>query len=202
MKKLMHARAKSKLAPPFVETELRKGSLKTAPLAANTLRQLKLQKTMCAGRAQLLALAVVAATQAFSLRPRATQRTRLRAAAVEEFDVVVIGSGIGGLSCASLLAAAGREVCVLEAHYELGGCAHEYDVDLDGKTIPSEKLKTMDPRPPTFKFEAGPSLYSGFSPDRSPNPLKHVYQMIGEEPEWITYDKWAPTSRRLPRATN
>ena len=95
-----------------METELRKGSLKTAPLAANTLRQLKLQKpTMCAGRAQLLALAVVAATQAFSLRPRATQRTRLRAAAVEaveEFDVVVIGSGIGGLSCASLLAAAGR----------------------------------------------------------------------------------------------
>ena len=48
----------------------------------------------------------------------------------------------------------------------------------------------MDPRPPAFKFEAGPSLYSGFSPDRSPNPLKHVYQMIGEEPEWITYDKW------------
>ena len=145
---------------------------------------------MHSGRAQLLALALVAATtHAFSL-PRATPRTRLRAAAVEEFDVVVIGSGIGGLSCAGLLAAAGREVCVLEAHYELGGCAHEYDVDLEGKTIPSEKLKTMDPRPPTFKFEAGPSLYSGFSPDRSPNPLKHVYQMIGEEPEWITYDKW------------
>ena len=146
---------------------------------------------MCGGgRAQLLALAAVAATQGFSLRPSATQGTRLRAAAVEEFDVVVIGSGIGGLSCASLLAAAGREVCVLEAHYEIGGCAHEYDVDLDGKTIPSEKLKAMDPRPPTFKFEAGPSLYSGFSPDRSPNPLKHVYQMIGEEPEWITYDRW------------
>ena len=61
---------------------------------------------MHSGRAQLLALAGVAATQAFSLRPRATQRTRLRAAAVEEFDVVVIGSGIGGLSCAGLLAAA------------------------------------------------------------------------------------------------
>ena len=54
---------------------------------------------MHSGRAQLLALALVAATtHAFSL-PRATQRTRLRAAAVEaveEFDVVAIGSGIGG----------------------------------------------------------------------------------------------------------
>ena len=69
----------------------------------------KVAKTeMCGGRAQLLALAAVATTQAFSLIPRTTPRTRLRAAAVEEFDVVVIGSGIGGLSCASLLAAAGR----------------------------------------------------------------------------------------------
>ena len=24
----------------------------------------------------------------------------------------------------------------------------------------------------------------------SPNPLKHVFQIIGEEPEWITYDRW------------
>jgi phytoene dehydrogenase-like protein len=138
-----------------------------------------------------LALALVATTVgAFGPRPRAAPRTRLRAAAVEEFDVVVIGSGIGGLSCAGLLAAAGREVCVLEAHYELGGCAHEYDVDLDGKTIPSEKLQAMSEPPPTFKFEAGPSLYSGLSPVNSPNPLKHIYQMIEEEPEWITYDKW------------
>ncbi|EGB11873.1 hypothetical protein AURANDRAFT_1318, partial [Aureococcus anophagefferens] len=92
-------------------------------------------------------------------------------------DVVVIGSGIGGLSCAGLLAAAGKRVCVLESHYEFGGCAHEY-AELGAEA------------PPTFKFEAGPSLYSGLSPDASPNPLKHIYQMVGEEPEWITYDKW------------
>eukprot|EP00596_Hydrurales_sp_CCMP1899_P002208 CAMPEP_0119045880 /NCGR_PEP_ID=MMETSP1177-20130426/43103_1 /TAXON_ID=2985 /ORGANISM="Ochromonas sp, Strain CCMP1899" /LENGTH=494 /DNA_ID=CAMNT_0007018317 /DNA_START=320 /DNA_END=1801 /DNA_ORIENTATION=+ len=41
-----------------------------------------------------------------------------------------------------------------------------------------------------YRFEAGPSLYSGLSSERSPNPLKHVFQMIGEEPEWITYDQW------------
>ena len=29
---------------------------------------------------------------------------------------------------------------------------------------------------PVFKFEAGPSLYSGLSPAASPNPLKHIFQ--------------------------
>mmetsp|Transcript_8008 Transcript_8008/g.9824 ORF Transcript_8008/g.9824 Transcript_8008/m.9824 type:complete len:656 (-) Transcript_8008:47-2014(-) len=105
----------------------------------------------------------------------------------DEVDVVVIGSGIGGLSCAGLLAATGRRVKVLEKHYEIGGCAHEYAVDLSGRTIPSSVLRDDDA---VFRFEAGPSLYSGLSPDTSPNPLKHVYQMIEEEPEWITYDIW------------
>lgn len=49
-----------------------------------------------------------------------------------------------------------------------------------------------------FKFEAGPSLYSGLSQDRSPNPLKHVYQMIESEPEWITYDTWGAHLPEVP----
>ena len=40
------------------------------------------------------------------------------------------------------------------------------------------------------RFENGPSLYAGLSPSASPNPLKHVFQIIGEEPEWLTYDRW------------
>jgi 2-polyprenyl-6-methoxyphenol hydroxylase-like FAD-dependent oxidoreductase len=41
-----------------------------------------------------------------------------------ETDVVVIGSGIGGLSCAALLAKYGLEVTVLESHTVIGGAAH------------------------------------------------------------------------------
>ena len=33
-------------------------------------------------------------------------------------------------------------------------------------------------------------MYSGFSTDESPNPLKNVFQIIGEDAEWITYDRW------------
>jgi all-trans-retinol 13,14-reductase len=44
-----------------------------------------------------------------------------------EFDVVVIGSGIGGLAAAALLAKhAGKRVLVLERHYTAGGYTHVF----------------------------------------------------------------------------
>ena len=46
--------------------------------------------------------------------------------AANHYDVIVIGSGIGGLCCAALLARLGRKVCVLEQHYTAGGFTHSY----------------------------------------------------------------------------
>ena len=85
---------------------------------------------------------------------------------------------------------------MLEQHYEIGGCCHEFNVNMEGKPVPSELL-AKKPQP-VFKFEAGPSLYSGLSDERSPNPLKHIYQMIGEEPEWINYDTWGAHLPEVP----
>ena len=113
-----------------------------------------------------------------------------------EVDYVVVGSGLAGLSCAGLLASRGYEVAVLEQHYEIGGCAHDFNVNMDGKPVPSELLARKPE--PVFRFEAGPSLYSGLSPDRSPNPLKHIFQMVGEEPEWLTYDTWGAHLPEVP----
>jgi len=60
--------------------------------------------------------------------------------AKDEYDVVVIGSGLAGLTAANMLASNGYSVLLLEQHYKLGGMAtwfkrpggHIFDVSLHG----------------------------------------------------------------------
>ena len=42
------------------------------------------------------------------------------------YEVVIIGSGFGGLVCAHLLAKAGKRVLVLERQLQPGGCIQSY----------------------------------------------------------------------------
>ncbi|UCE59283.1 MAG: NAD(P)/FAD-dependent oxidoreductase [Phycisphaerales bacterium] len=66
-------------------------------------------------------------------------RDRLEGAR-DYYDVVVVGSGLGGLTAANYLAKCGRSVLLLEQHYKLGGLAtwfrrrggHIFDVSLHG----------------------------------------------------------------------
>jgi len=58
----------------------------------------------------------------------------------EEVDVIIIGSGLAGLSCGALLSHSGYKVAVLESHDVPGGCAHGWERQ-------------------GYHFESGPSLY-------------------------------------------
>lgn len=86
-------------------------------------------------------------------------------------DIIVIGSGIGGLSCAALLARYGFEVTVCESHTIPGGAAHGFERE-------------------GFYFDSGPSLYSGLSYRPSANPLRHVLDALEVEVPWLTYNTW------------
>src|SRR3954452_17352821 len=56
------------------------------------------------------------------------------------YDVVVIGSGLAGMTAANILAGAGHRVLLVEQHYKLGGMAtwfkrpggHIFDISLHG----------------------------------------------------------------------
>lgn len=66
----------------------------------------------------------------------------------DEYDVVVIGSGLAGLTAANVLGRAGHRVLLVEQHYKLGGLAtwfkrpgsHTFDISLHG--FPAGMIKS------------------------------------------------------------
>ncbi|MEB3322080.1 MAG: NAD(P)/FAD-dependent oxidoreductase [Synechococcaceae cyanobacterium] len=86
-------------------------------------------------------------------------------------DLIVVGSGLGGLCCAAIAARHGLEVLVLEAHVQPGGAAHGFERQ-------------------GFHFESGPSLWSGLGRWPSPNPLAQVLRAVGEELPVLSYREW------------
>lgn len=85
-------------------------------------------------------------------------------------DIIIIGSGIGGLTAGALLARYGKRVLVCESHTIPGGAAHSF----------SRR---------GFHFDSGPSFFSGLGNQRqSLNPLKQVLDLLEESLSVIPYD--------------
>jgi phytoene dehydrogenase-like protein len=117
--------------------------------------------------------------------PLAFRRTSLAASnqhqegKEEEVDVIVVGAGIGGLSCGALTSKYGFRTLCLEAHDTPGGVAHSFSR--------YSSASKSDP----FQFDSGPSLITGLS-SMSTNPLRQVLDAVGmaEDIDWKTYDGW------------
>lgn len=90
---------------------------------------------------------------------------------MERTQVLVIGSGIGGLCCAALAARAGHDVLVLEQHRQPGGAAHGFERA-------------------GYRFESGPSLWSGLSRWPSTNPLTQILRALDQPLELLSYRDW------------
>ena len=74
-----------------------------------------------------------------------------------KYDVIVIGSGLGGLVCARQLAKQGRSVLVLERQAQLGGCLQSY-------------------RRGDFEFDTGLHYVGGLAEGQ---PLHEAFEQLG-----------------------
>src|SRR5262245_28459645 len=114
--------------------------------------------------------------------------SRMKSAPGDGYDVVVVGSGIGGLCCAVLLAHAGCKVLIAEQHQSVGGYAHAYRhgdftidpaVHLIGDPTLFERLLGHVGMAGSCTFLTPESLYSIWLPDF------HFHAPLGSPAEFI-----------------
>jgi len=90
----------------------------------------------------------------------------------DDYDIIVIGSGVGGLACGALSAKYGDRVLVVESHVKAGGSAHTFERQHNGGT---------------YSFEVGPSIFEGLH-EPSINPLRMIIDILGEDLPSKTYN--------------
>ena len=88
---------------------------------------------------------------------------------ISRSDVIVIGAGISGLTCAALLAKSGLKVKLLEQHYQPGGSCGAF-------------------RRNGVTFDQGTAMLYGFGSEGTNNPHRYIMGELEEEIEVIRHD--------------
>jgi len=78
---------------------------------------------------------------------------------MERFDVIIVGSGLGGLECGFILAKNGMKVCVLEQDVQIGGCLRTF------------RLGNM-------LFDTGFHYVGGLNPGQSLHPFFQYFGLL------------------------
>jgi phytoene desaturase len=142
----------------------------------------------------------------------------------DQFDAIVIGSGLGGLSCAAAFARQGFKVLVLEQHNKPGGYAtvferpggFVFDVSLHSTTVGERhgirNLIAGFPEIEDVEFVAHPSLYRAIFPQHEiragqrdlPGYIRTLTTSFPEEREGIQalLDDMAALGREVARFTD
>ncbi|UCH65720.1 MAG: NAD(P)/FAD-dependent oxidoreductase [Ignavibacterium sp.] len=119
-----------------------------------------------------------------------------------EYDAIIIGSGLGGLSCAAAFARQGFKPLVIEQHYKVGGYAttfrrpggFEFDTSLHSTTVGErDGIHNLIPAFPEIKdvlFESHPNLYRAIFPDYDITvPQKNLAEYINNIIELFPEEK-------------
>jgi len=76
---------------------------------------------------------------------------------MRKFDVLIVGSGLGGLFCGAILSMEGYRVCIVEKNSKIGGCLQTFVRD-------------------GVKFDVGVHYFGGFSPGQN---LYQLFRYVG-----------------------
>lgn len=93
----------------------------------------------------------------------------------KQFDAIVIGSGLGGLTAGAQLAKKGRKVLVLEQHYIPGGCATTFKRKDFLMEVGLHEMDGLDPKDPKTGVFKGLGIFENIDLI----PLPEFYRVIG-----------------------
>ena len=100
---------------------------------------------------------------------------------MQKYDVVIVGSGLGGLLCGYMLSKEGYNVCILEKQHQLGGCLQTFVRDICIFDTGMHYVGGLDEGQPLHQFFKYFDLIGKLKLKRMDADAFDVFNIAGEE---------------------